>query len=60
MKSVGQIKEGTATLQTAGVQRWRKSSDADPCHLVRVHGDVPDAALAVVVAAGVVEAGEGA
>lgn len=37
-----------------------KSSHADPCHLVRVHSDVPGAALAVVITIGVVPAGEGA
>lgn len=37
-----------------------KSSDGEPCHLVRFHSDVPDAALSIVVATGVVKAGEGA
>lgn len=37
-----------------------KSSDADPCHLVRVHSDVPGAVLAIVVVIGVVPAGKGA
>lgn len=32
----------------------------DPCHLVRVHNDVPGAALSIVVAIGVIKAGEGA
>lgn len=37
-----------------------KSTDADLCHLVGVHTDVPGAAFSIVVAAGVVKAGEGA
>lgn len=46
-------------LQRLMMHAW-KSSDADPCHLVRVHNDVPGAALSIVVAIGVIKAGEGA
>lgn len=37
-----------------------KRSDAGSCHLARVHRDVPGAALSIVIAVGIVPAGEGA
>lgn len=48
----------TVTLQSQ-ITVWKKS-DADPRHLVGLHSDVPGAALAIVVAAGIVPTGEGA
>lgn len=51
---------GNVAPHNSLIEDSERSSDAEPCHLARVHSDVPGAGLAVVIAVGIVPAAEGA